>query len=210
VLAIDADGQSGGQTRLDSRVYRNTRAVLAELAASVDDIHRYEDLQLFVSEHRSGLAVLANNPEPTRPADLQAVHRIAGSYYRLVVTDYGALRTDTSVLDLADQLVVVGRDDVLGAAEAEGALATLAACGYANLAASAVVALSGTNFRRRRLENTQLEQDLRVLRDQCAGAVAIPADSHLFNSSAIEMSWLSRETYDGYLELAALLLRAVP
>lgn len=59
VLAIDADRHTGSQVRIGGRVFRNTLASLSDLAESLHEVRHFEDLQLFLSPHRSGLQVLA-------------------------------------------------------------------------------------------------------------------------------------------------------
>ncbi|WP_097224132.1 AAA family ATPase [Streptomyces sp. OV198] len=85
VLAIDADRHTGSQVRIGGRVFRNTLASLSDLAESLHEVRHFEDLQLFLSPHRSGLQVLAN--DSVSRADPAGLTQAQQAMDRLVTLD---------------------------------------------------------------------------------------------------------------------------
>ncbi|MEU7197497.1 SAV_2336 N-terminal domain-related protein [Streptomyces xinghaiensis] len=218
VLSIDAD--DNGQIHLDRRVYRSTPAVLADLARSVQNIEGYEDLRLFLSEHRSGLAVLANaheaHQDATRltslgdfsTADFQAVCRLAERHFRIVLTDLGRPTEATApLIGQADRVLIAATADAFGVQRAGQTLDELADLGYPHLVPTATIALLQSRFA---TEASRYRAPLEHVRSRCRGAVVIPWDSHLNSGSALEMSWIAPETHRAFLEIAALLLSDSP
>ncbi|MGW3496541.1 SAV_2336 N-terminal domain-related protein [Streptomyces sp. NPDC001020] len=212
VLAIDADRHVGSQVRIIRRVFHNTLAGLSDLASSLHEVHSFEDLQLFLSPHRSGLMVLANN-SLSRPAkgvqytdpDFGRVALATQQYFDLALVD-----ADTPlpvVLQYADRVVIVSRADPAGLTQAQQTMDTLLALNRMDLVRDAVVVLNHS----RPAAGWNLDPATkRALSSRCRGLVTVPRDGHLAMGSTVELSWLTPETYKAYLQLAALLLGPRP
>ncbi|MEU2563004.1 SAV_2336 N-terminal domain-related protein [Streptomyces longispororuber] len=212
VLAVDADRHAGRHVRLGGRVFRSTLVGLTDLAAALRDVRRFEDLSLFLSPHRSGLTVLAND-SPTRPSaggqytdqDFREVLRTTRPYFRITLID-----SDKPVpltLEDADRIVIVSRADPAGLTQAQHTLDRLLALDRPDLMEDAVVVLNHS----RPAAGWNLDSGgIRVLRSRCRGIVTVPRDGHLAMASTIELSWLTPPAYKAYLRLAALLLGRRP
>ncbi|GAB2809553.1 SAV_2336 N-terminal domain-related protein [Streptomyces daliensis] len=207
VLAIDTAAYSGAQIHLSRRVYRNTSAVFGDLVTSLDSVREYEDLRLFVSEQRSGLAVLANDdehlarrPAPVRGDDYRRIVELAAAHYRIVLTDTDPQHLLTDTVDIADAAVIVVKADWIGLRDAARALDRLRELGRGSLAERTVVVLN------RAASDDGDTEHARPLAGRCRGTVTIPYDRHLSVGSVVELDWLEPATYDAFLQLGALLL----
>ncbi|WP_050512457.1 SAV_2336 N-terminal domain-related protein [Streptomyces rimosus] len=208
VLAIDADRHGGSHVRIARRVYRNTAARLTDLADSVGQVRGFDDFRLFVSQHRSGLLVLANDavhrsgpPGQFNDRDYARVADLAKTYCPITLAD--SERFPQAVLHRTDRVVIVTRADPAGLAHAQQSMDRLLTLGLPHLAANAVVVL---NHSRPEAGWTLNPASVRALASRCRDVVMVPRDSHLATGSVVELSWLAPETYRAYLRLAALLL----
>lgn len=212
VLAVDADRHAGSHVHIARRVFRNTMAGLGDLAASLHDVHTFEDLQLFLSPHRSGLMVLADGSLSLQTAGAsfsdQEFARVAaatGRYFPLTLVD-----ADTplaAVLAYADRVVIVSRADPAGLTQAHHTMDRLVSINRSDLIKDAVVVLNHS----RPAAGWNLDPAARrALSSRCRGLVTVPRDGHLAMGSTIELSWLTPEAYTAYLRLAALLLGPRP
>ncbi|MFP3986301.1 SAV_2336 N-terminal domain-related protein [Streptomyces sp. E11-3] len=212
VLAIDSDRHAGSHVHIGRRVFRNTLAGLSDLARSLHEVHSFEDLQLFLSPHRSGLLVLAND-SLSHPAagvqytdtDFSRVARATQQYFALTLVD-----ADTplpAVLQYADRVVIVSRADPAGLTQAQQTMDRLVALNHSALVREAVVVLNHS----RPAAGWNLDPATkRALSSRCRGLVTVPRDGHLAMGSTVELSWLTPDAYRAYLRLAAALLGPRP
>ncbi|MFI6282381.1 SAV_2336 N-terminal domain-related protein [Streptomyces sp. NPDC050988] len=212
VLAIDADRRIGRQVRIADRVFRNTSANLSDLATSLPHMRHFEDLQLFLSPHRSGLFVLANDLI-SRPSsvgqftdlEFRKVAQATQEYFDLTVVDSDKFIPE--VLRHSDRVVIVSRADPAGVTQAQQSLDRLVTLDLPHLVREAVVVLNHS----RPAAGWSLEPgSIRGLRSRCRGIVTVPRDGHLGMGSTVELSWLTPDAYKAYLRLAALLLGPRP
>ncbi|MFF6994894.1 SAV_2336 N-terminal domain-related protein [Streptomyces sp. NPDC008313] len=212
VLAIDADRHAGRHVRIGGRVFRNTLANLSDLAGSLPQVTGFDDLRLFLSPHRSGLMVLAND-SVTRPSaagqytdhDFRSVARTMQDYFGLTLIDADKLLP--VILQHSDRVVIVSRADPAGITQAQQAMDRLMAMDRPDLVREAVVVLNHS----RPAAGWALDQAaLRGLRSRGRGIVMVPRDGHLAMGSTVELSWLTPEAYKAYLRLASLLLGPRP
>ncbi|MEV5594608.1 SAV_2336 N-terminal domain-related protein [Streptomyces sp. NPDC052496] len=209
VLAVDADRHAGSHIRIARRVYRDTDARLTDLARAAGQVRDFEDFRLFVSEHRSGLLVLANDavqhrtgpPGQFTDRDYATVTALAEPYCTVTLADTD--RFPQAVLDSTHRVVIVTRADPAGLTHAERSMDRLLTLGLPHLAADAVVVL---NHSRPEAGWTLNPATVRGLSSRCRDVVMVPRDGHLATGSVVELSWLAPETYRAYLRLAALLL----
>ncbi|MFJ6573195.1 SAV_2336 N-terminal domain-related protein [Streptomyces sp. NPDC091292] len=208
VLAVDTDRHAGSHVHIGRRVYRDTPARLSDLARSVEEVERFEDLRLFLSEHRSGLMVLANDSVSHPPTagqfadgEYDRVVEVTQPYFDLMLTDTD--KFPAAVLESADRIVIVSRADPAGLAQAQQAMDRLVALDLPGLVTESVVVLNHS----RPAAGWSLDQgSIRGLSSRCRGVVTVPRDSHLHMGSTVELSWLAPETYQAYLQLGAVLL----
>jgi MinD-like ATPase involved in chromosome partitioning or flagellar assembly len=212
VLAIDADRHTGSQVRISSRVFRNTLASLSDLAESLHEVRHFEDLQLFLSPHRSGLQVLANDSVSQISGVGQftdyvfrQVTRTTQTYFELTLVDSD--KFTPAVLRETDRVVIVSRADPAGLTQAQQAMDRLVTLDLPDLVREAVVVL---NHSRPAAGWTLDPAGIRGLSSRCRGVVNVPRDGHLTMGSTVELSWLTPDAYKAYLRLAALLLGPRP
>ncbi|MFD9903112.1 SAV_2336 N-terminal domain-related protein [Streptomyces sp. NPDC059063] len=212
VLAIDADRHAGRHVHIGGRVFRRSFASLTDLAASLHEVSRFDELELFLSPHRSGLLILAND-SMSRPflagqysdQDFRKVARATGQYFRLTLIDSD--RPVPLVLDHADRVVIVSRADPAGLTQAQQTMDRLVTLNRPDLVEEAVVVL---NHSRPAAGWTLDAAAVRGLRSRCRGIVTVPRDGHLAMGSTVELSWLTPTAYKAYLRLAGLLLGPRP
>ncbi|AZM51638.1 hypothetical protein DMA15_02750 [Streptomyces sp. WAC 01529] len=212
VLALDADRHAGRHVRIGGRVFRSTLAGLTDLASALPDVRSFEDLGLFLSPHRSGLMVLAND-SVTRPSaggqytdqDFREVAWATRQYFRLTLVDSD--KPTQLLLEHADRVVIVSRADPAGLTQAQQTMDRLVTLNRPDLVEEAVVVLNHS----RPAAGWILDSGgVRGLRSRCRGIVTVPRDGHLAMASTIELSWLTPDAYKAYLRLAALLLGPRP
>ncbi len=147
VLAIDADRHTGSQVRIGGRVFRNTLASLSDLAESLHEVRHFEDLQLFLSPHRSG-----SRFSPTTPSRIASVGQFTDDdFHRVTRTtrdDFDLTLVDfldkfmPTVLRAADRVVIVSRADPAGLTQAQQAMDRLVTLDLPDLVREAVVVLN--------------------------------------------------------------------
>ncbi|MFK8906419.1 SAV_2336 N-terminal domain-related protein [Streptomyces sp. YS-3] len=208
VLAVDTDRHAGSHIHLARRVYRATAARLTELAHSAHEVSGFEVLRLFLSQHRSGLMVLANDSVSHPPTvgqfsdqEYRRVAEVTAPYFDIVLADTD--KFPQAVLELANRVVIVSRADPAGVTQAQQAVDRLMALGRPDLVADAVVVL---NHSRPAAGWTLDAATIRSLSSRCRGVLMIPRDGHLTTGSTVELSWLAPETYKAFLRLGALLV----
>ncbi|WHM35728.1 SAV_2336 N-terminal domain-related protein [Streptomyces sp. BPTC-684] len=208
VLAVDADRHAGGHIRIARRVYRATAARLTELAHSSHEIENFEVLRLFLSQHRSGLMVLANDSVSHPPTPAQFSDGEYGTVLDVTSPYFGITLTDTdkypqTVLERANRVVIVSRADPAGVTQAERALDRLVTLGLRHLVTDTVIVL---NHSRPEAGWSLGAAAIRGLGSRCRGVLTVPRDGHLTTGSTVELSWLAPETYKAFLRLGALLV----
>lgn len=208
VLAIDADRHAGRQVRIGGRVFRNTLESLSDLARSLHHVERFEDLELFLSPHRSGLMALAND-SVRRPAsagqytdsDFRSVAYTTQKYFHLTLIDTDNLHP--VIMQHTDRVVIVSRADPAGLTQAQQAMDRLVTLDRPGLVGESVVVLNHS----RPAAGWALDSGtLLSLGSRCRGIVTVPRDGHLAMGSTVELSWLTPDAYKAYLRLASLLL----
>ncbi|MGP9017491.1 SAV_2336 N-terminal domain-related protein [Streptomyces sp. BR1] len=208
VLAIDTDRHAGSHIHIARRVYRSTAARLTELARSAHEVDRFEDLRLFLSQHRSGLLVLANDSVSHPPAagqfsdfEYRRVAEVTAPHFDITLADTD--KFPQAVLELANRVVIVSRADPAGVTQAQQAVDRLVALGRPDLVAEAVVVLNHS----RPAAGWSLDAaTIRSLSSRCRGVLTVPRDGHLTTGSTVELSWLAPETYKAFLRLGALVV----
>ncbi|MFF4803842.1 SAV_2336 N-terminal domain-related protein [Streptomyces sp. NPDC001351] len=212
VLAIDADRHAGRQVRIGGRVFRNSLANLSDLAGSLHEVERFEDLQLFLSPHRSGLMVLSNDSTPHfatagqyTDADFRSVAHETQRYFDLTLIDTDKLQP--VILRHTDRVVIVSRADPAGLTQAQQAMDRLVTLDRPDLVRESVVVLNHS----RPAAGWALDSGAFLgLSSRCRGIVTVPRDGHLAMGSTVELSWLTPDAYKAYLRLASLLLGPRP
>ncbi|MEV6547148.1 SAV_2336 N-terminal domain-related protein [Streptomyces sp. NPDC051597] len=208
VLAVDTDRHAGTHIHIARRVYRSTEARLTELAGSGAEVRHFDDLRVFLSQHRSGLMVLANDsvthpPTADQFSDSQyrEVAEVTGPYFQVTLADTD--KFPQGVLELANRVVIVSRADPAGVTQAQRAVDRLVAMGRPDLVSESVLVLNHS----RPAAGWALDAaTLRGLGSRCRGVVMVPRDGHLTTGSTVELSWLAPETYKAFLRLGALLV----
>ncbi|MEU4347213.1 SAV_2336 N-terminal domain-related protein [Streptomyces sp. NPDC023838] len=208
VLAIDTDRHAGTHIHIARRVYRATEARLTELARSRGEIRTFDDLRMFLSQHRSGLMVLANDSVTHPPtadqfsdSQFRDVVEVTEPYFQVTLADTD--KFSQGVLELANRVVIVSRADPAGVTQAQRAVDRLVAMGRPDLLPDAVLVLNHS----RPAAGWALDAaTLRGLSSRFRGVVMVPRDGHLTTGSTVELSWLTPQTYTAYLRLAAMLL----
>ncbi|PKV88770.1 SAV_2336 N-terminal domain-related protein [Streptomyces sp. TLI_146] len=208
VLAVDTDRHAGTHIHIARRVYRATEACLNDLARSGHEVEHFEHLRLFLSQHRSGLMVLANDSVSHPPSvgqfadyEYRKVADVTAPYFDITLADTD--KFPQVVLELANRVVIVSRADPAGVTQVQRAVDRLVSMGRSDLVAEAVVVL---NHSRPAAGWTLDAATIRSLSSRCRGILTVPRDGHLTTGSTVELSWLAPETYKAFLRLGALLV----
>lgn len=107
----------------------------------------------------------------------------------------------SSVLNLANQLVLVTAPSVAAARAAEATFDWLDVHGHAELAQTATVVLSAVRPRGR--STVDLDELKSYFGDRCRAVVSIPFDPRLEEDSEVDLDRLEKVTRHAYLTLAA-------
>ena len=207
VIAVDGNPVRG---TLSDKVRLETTATIRDLLNGRALISRYADVRAYTSQAPSRLEILASERDPGVSVafsadDYRAVVGVLEHYYSICITDCGTglLHSAMSgILELADQVVLVSSPSVDGARSASATLDWLEAHDYGDLVRTGVVALSAIRRNSRStLDLDRLEQHFAA---RCRAVVRIPYDPHLEEGAEVELDYLSAETSDAYLTLAAL------
>jgi MinD-like ATPase involved in chromosome partitioning or flagellar assembly len=207
VIAVDGNPDRG---TLSDKVHLETTATIRDLLNRRALISRYADVRAYTSQAPSRLEILASDRDPGVSVafsadDYRAVVGVLEHYYSICITDCGTglLHSAMSgILELADQVVLVSSPSVDGARSASATLDWLEAHDYGDLVRTGVVVLSAIRRNSRStLDLDRLEQHFAA---RCRAVVRIPYDPHLEEGAEVELDYLSAETADAYLTLAAL------
>jgi MinD-like ATPase involved in chromosome partitioning or flagellar assembly len=207
VIAVDGNPDRG---TLSDKVRLETTATIRDLLNERAMVSRYADVRAFTSQTSSRLEILASDRDPGVSVafsadDYRAVVRVLEHYYSICITDCGTglLHSAMSgILELADQIVLVSSPSVDGARSASATLDWLEAHDYGDLVRGGVVVLSAV--RRNSRSTVDLDRLEQHFAARCRAVVRVPYDSHLEEGAEVELDYLSSETADAYLTLAAL------
>jgi MinD-like ATPase involved in chromosome partitioning or flagellar assembly len=207
VIAVDGNPDRG---TLSDKVRLETTATIRDLLNERAMIGRYADVRKFTSQAPSRLEILASDRDPGVSVafsadDYRAVVGVLEHYYSICITDCGTglLHSAMSgILELADQIVLVSSPSVDGARSASATLDWLEAHDYRDLVRNGVVVLSA--IRRNSRSTVDLDRLEQHFAARCRAVVRIPYDPHLEEGAEVELEYLSAETADAYLTLAAL------
>ncbi len=204
VAAIDASPDAG---TLAYRIRDEPAASVRTLLDNAESLRRYVDVSAISAHAESRLDVIASDPDPsvTRPfgsADYRKVAEIMTRFYSLVLTDCGAgLMHDAmgSVLDSADQMILVMTPAVDGARSAELTLDWLEAHGFSDLVSTCVVVVNSID----EVPVVDVDELCGHFETRCRAVARIPFDRHLAEGGPTHVDRLSRASRRAYLDLAA-------
>jgi MinD-like ATPase involved in chromosome partitioning or flagellar assembly len=170
-------------------------------------MRRYVDVRPLTGHTSSRLDLVASDADPgvSRPfgsADYRRAADILTRFYSLVLTDCGAgLMHDTmgSVLDSADQVVLVMTPAVDGARSADLTLDWLDAHGYSDLVRGCVAVVNSVERR----PVVDLPDLLEHFGQRCRAVLQVPRDPHLAEGAATDLDALTPPARRAYLTLAA-------
>jgi MinD-like ATPase involved in chromosome partitioning or flagellar assembly len=207
VIAVDANPDRG---TLSDKVRVETPATIRDLLNERAMIRRYADVRAFTSQSSSRLEILASDRDPGVSVafsadDYRAVVRVLEHYYSVCITDCGTGLLHSAmagILELADQVVLVSSPSVDGARSASATLDWLDAHNYGDLVRGSVVVLSA--IRRKSKSMVDLDRLEQHFAARARAVVRIPYDPHLEEGAEVELNYLSPETAEAYLRLAAL------
>lgn len=207
IIAVDASPDRG---TLAEKLMPQTTATVRDLLAARDRIHRYADVRSFTSQAPSRLEVLASAQDPAASVaysekDYRDTCAILERFYSICLTDCGTgllYSAMAGVLQLADQIVLVTTSSVDGARSADACLDWLTAHGHHDLAANAVVAVTGTRRHRRTGIDTSVLT--RHFSGRCRAVVLVPYDPYLAHGAEADLDQLGRSTAGAFLRLAAM------
>lgn len=205
VAAVDASPDVG---TLAYRIAEEPATSVRTLLDAAATMRRYSDVRSLSGHAPSRLDIVASDADPfvSRPfsaADYRRTADILTRFYSLVLTDCGTgLMHDamSSVLALADQVVLVMTPSVDGARSAGLTLEWLVAHGFSSLVRGCVTVINGVHGR--------VIVDVSELREhfaaRCRAVVEIPYDPHLSEGADTDLARLSPQTRRSYLTLAAV------
>jgi MinD-like ATPase involved in chromosome partitioning or flagellar assembly len=207
VIALDANPDRG---TLSDKVRLETAATIRDLLNERDQVRRYADIRAFTSQAPSRLEVLASDRDPGVSVAFGAddycdAARMLEHFYSICITDCGTglLHSAMSgVLRLADQIVLVSSPSVDGARSASATLDWLEAHHCGDLVRNGVVVLSA--IRPKSKSTVDLDRLEHHFAARCRAVTRIPYDPHLEEGAEVELEFLSSETADAYLSLAAI------
>jgi len=211
VIAVDANPDRG---TLSDKVRLETSATIRDLLNERAMVGRYADVRAFTSQSSSRLEILASDRDPGASVafsadDYRAVAGVLEHYYSICITDCGTGLLHSAmagILELADQIVLVSSPSVDGARSASATLDWLEAHNYGDLVRGGVVVLSA--IRRKSKSTVDLDRLEQHFAARCRAVVRVPYDPHLEEGAEFELDYLSPETAEAYLTLAALVADA--
>jgi MinD-like ATPase involved in chromosome partitioning or flagellar assembly len=207
VIAVDANPDRG---TLSDKVRLETAATIRDLLNELDQVSRYADLRAFTSQAPSRLEVLASDRDPAvfvafGADDYYNVAQVLEHFYSICITDCGTgllHSAMSSVLQLADQIILVSSPSVDGARSASATLDWLEAHNCADLVRNGVVVLSA--IRPKSKSTVDLDRLEHHFASRCRAVARIPYDPHLEEGAEIELELLGSDTAEAYLALAAI------
>lgn len=206
VIAVDGNPDRG---TLSDKVRLQTPATIRDLLNERAMVGRYADVRAFTSQMPSRLEILASDRDPGVSVafsadDYRAVAGVLERYYSICITDCGTGLLHSAmagILELADQIVLVSSPSVDGARSASATLDWLEAHGYGDLVRGGVVVVSAVRGKSKStVDLDRLEQHFAA---RCRAVVRVPYDPHLEEGAEFDLDYLSQETADAYLTLAA-------
>jgi MinD-like ATPase involved in chromosome partitioning or flagellar assembly len=206
VIAVDGNPDRG---TLSDKVRLQTPATIRDLLNERAMVGRYADVRAFTSQMPSRLEILASDRDPGVSVafsadDYRAVVGVLEHYYSICITDCGTGLLHSAmagILELADQIVLVSSPSVDGARSASATLDWLEAHSYGDLVRGGVVVVSAIRGKSKSaVDLDRLEQHFAA---RCRSVVRVPYDPHLEEGAEFELDYLSQETADAYLTLAA-------
>jgi putative peptide zinc metalloprotease protein len=204
VAAIDASPDAG---TLVYRISDQPSTSVRTLLDAADGMRRYVDVRPLTGHTASRLDLVASDADPTasRPfgaAEYRRAADILARFYSLVLTDCGAgLMHEAmgSILDSADQILLVTNPAVDSARSADLTLDWLDAHGYSDLVRGCVAVVNSVE----RPPVVDIPEMVEHFAGRCRAVVQIPRDPHLAEGAATDLESLSRVTRRRYLVLAA-------
>lgn len=204
VVAMDANPDFGtlaqrGPDETDSTV----RDVLLD-----DGIIRYSDMRRHTSQNASRLEILASERDPATSeafsaADYRGVLRVLQRFYNIILTDCGTGLVHSAmegVLSESDMVVIVASPAIDSARSALATLDWLERQGFAHLVPGATVVFSAA---RQGALGLDMDKLARHFLPSVRSLHVVPFDDHLAEGSEVDLDKLSRQTRQGFLELAA-------
>ncbi|MFI1398544.1 FhaA domain-containing protein [Streptomyces sp. NPDC020681] len=212
VVAIDANPDAGTLSR---RVRRETSATIRDLVAEIPNVNNYMAVRRFTSQSPSGLEILANEADPAlstafNDEDYRQVVGCLGQHYPIILTDSGTGLLHSamqSILDSADQLIVVATPSVDGATSASTTLDWLNAHHYEDLVQRSITVVSEA---RKKSKTVKVNEVVDHFRARCRGVVVIPFDEHLAAGSEVDLELMKARTREAYFNLATLVASDFP
>jgi MinD-like ATPase involved in chromosome partitioning or flagellar assembly len=206
VIAVDGNPDRG---TLSDKVRVQTPATIRDLLNERAMVGRYADVRAFTSQMPSRLEILASDRDPGVSVafsadDYRAVVGVLERYYSICITDCGTGLLHSAmagILELADQIVLVSSPSVDGARSASATLDWLEAHRYGDLVRGGVVVISAVRGKSR--STVDLDRLGQHFAARCRSVVRVPYDPHLEEGAEFELDYLSTETADAYLTLAA-------
>lgn len=206
VVAVDGNPDRG---TLGDRVQRTTDKTVHDLHADADMISRYTQLRAYTSTNNDRLQVLSGyttGPIVQRydAHSYKVTADLLEQHYDLVITDCGTNLLDSamsSILALADQIIIVLEPALDAASSAMATLQWLHQNGYAHLAASSVAVVSGVQEQTHQALN--LDQLIAQFQPHVRGVVRVPYDGHLALGGPFHLDQLHPTTRESYMDLAA-------
>ena len=206
VIALDANPDAG--TLVERLLGRPVRATVRDLI-SRDDLHRVgslNDISQFLHS-TARLQVLASEQDPAMSEafsreEYRKVLEVLTRFFNIVITDSGTGLMHSALagaLETTRSLVIVGAPTIDGASRASKTLDWLAAHGFAELVADAVVVLSCD----RQSRSVNRAHIVNHFAARCRAVVEIPRDPHLAEGGPIALDQLGPRTRDAALTLAA-------
>ncbi len=211
VVAIDANPDRG---TLAERIPRETKNTIRSVVLKAPSIGSFTDFVEFVSRDKTGLHVLASDPDPTLADafdefDYNVVADVASRYYSVILTDCGTGIVHSvmrPILQRANSLVIVSGGSIDEARLASETLSWLESNGHAELVRNSVVALntatSGTML-------VKLDEIENHFRSRVREVVRIPYDAHIAAGSVITWTKLNKITRDAAELLAAFVVEGI-
>ena len=118
------------------------------------------------------------------------------------VPDFAEFRlADDTVLDLADQQIVVSTPSVDGASSASTTFDWLLAHGYQDLVARGITMISGARETGRAIK---VDDMIAHFRTRCRGVRVVPFDEHLATGAEVDLGKMRPRTREACLDLAAV------
>lgn len=206
VIALDANPDAG--TLAERLLGHPVPATVRDLI-SRDDLDRFRSLNdLSGYVHSSArLQVLASEQDPAMSEafsreEYRKVLEVLTRFFNIVITDSGTGLMHSALagaLETTRSLVIVGAPTIDGGSRASKTLDWLAAHGFDELVADAIVVLS-CDRESRSINRSDIVEHFAA---RCRAVVEIPRDPHLAEGGPIVLDQLRRSTRDAALTLAA-------